>query len=172
MRRREPKPDWDPCLQMSVPYSNYMNDSTSPDTTVLNTAAVWGTGPNEKSKDFCYSCHYTLFQITLNIIRDKGCTTSSTTSPLFRTYDPKHISGVQVSKLYPFTLIRAWGVSCSPGWVCQLNAVQRQLCGDMRVKEPNLWLSMQVSPRLCTTHSARCNSSNGSRSPFGAIKSN
>lgn len=86
-----------------------MNDSAYPDTTVWNTAVVWGTGPNAKSKDFCYSYCYTLFQIILETVRDKGMHSFKHNYPSVQDYDTKHISGVQVSKLYPFTLISVCG---------------------------------------------------------------
>lgn len=57
---------------MNVAQSHHTSDSASPDTTVWNTAAFWGTGPKAESKDFLYSCNYTLFQIILETMEDKG----------------------------------------------------------------------------------------------------
>lgn len=119
---------------MKAPHSNSRNDCATPDTTVWNTAAAWGTDPMQKSKDFCYLYCYTLFQIILKTM-DKGCRAPSTTSPLCRTVTQ---NTPQVSKCLSFG-----GVSCSPGWTCQHHTVCRWLCGDDGA-EPLAWHNVQL----------------------------
>lgn len=117
-------------------------------TLLSGSVSVWGTGPNANSTGFCYCHHFTLLQIILETIRDKGCTASSGISPL-QDYD---VNVFQVSQLYSLMLIKRGAHSA--GWICQLT-VCRQWCGDCGTRELNPGLGIWVSP-----HTIECDSNN------------
>lgn len=71
-------------------------------TLLSGSVSVWGTGPNANSRGFCYCYRFTLLQIIVETIRDKGCTASSGISPL-QDYD---VNVFQVSQLYSLMLIK------------------------------------------------------------------
>lgn len=91
-------------------------------TLLSGSVAVWGTGPNANNKGFCHCYHFTLFQIVLETIRDKGCTASSGISPL----QDSDMNTFQASECLSFTLFKIYFLIANPkgahsaGRICQL----------------------------------------------------
>lgn len=80
--------------------------------TPLSGTQQLGTVPHAKSKDFWYSYCYTLFQIMLGT---KGAQLQAQL-PSVKDYGINHISGVQVSKLYPLMNLSTQGSLGTFGW--------------------------------------------------------